>query len=303
MDNAIICVIANPTAGRNRAGPRLRQYQRRLGERAVFRLTEGPGHAEELALVAAQQGFGTVAAAGGDGTVHEVANGLLRAARPDVAFGVLPLGSANDYFYSLQQQDIGVNSSGAHSRAERVDVGVIRDPSGRQRFFINSLGLGLNGAVTLEARKIRNLQGLALYGLATLRALWYRYACPRMDFEVDGESWQAPTLMISVGIGQKEGGFVLAPQARLDDGFLELLHAGNLSRWEVLRFLPGLALSGPPTNHPKVRMSRCRHIKLRSERPLTIHIDGEFFCRPEDKLHEVEIQVLPGALRIASVLG
>jgi diacylglycerol kinase family enzyme len=301
MERTDICIIANPAAGRNRAGPRLRHWQRRLGRRAVFRLTERPGHAEDLALEAAQKGFGIVAAAGGDGTVHEVANGLLRAGRPEVAFAVLPLGSANDYVYSLERQDaIATRPESAGVRP--VDVGVVQDPGGRRRFFVNSLGLGLNGAVTLEARKIRNLQGLALYGLATLRALWYRYACPLMDFVVDGETWSTPTLMISVGIGQKEGGFVLAPQARLDDGLFELLHAGKLSRWEVLRFLPGLATAGPPTDHPKVRICRCREIQLRSESPLTIHIDGEFFCRPEDRLHAVEIRIVPAALRIAPTL-
>jgi YegS/Rv2252/BmrU family lipid kinase len=300
MHEKDICVIANPTAGRNRAGARLRHLQRRLQQRADFRLTERPGHGEDLALQAADEGFRVVAAAGGDGTVHEVATGLLRAGRPEVAFGVFPLGSANDYVYSLERQSkAGGDAESANAR--RVDVGVVQDASGQRRYFVNSLGLGLNGAVTLEARTIRNLQGIALYGLATLRALWYRYACPRMTLEVDGKTWETPTLMISVGLGQKEGGFVLAPQARLDDGLFEMLHAGDLSRWEVLRFLPRLALAGPPTDHPKISIRQCRHIKLRSERPLTIHIDGEFFCRPEDQLQEVEIQILPGALQVVSV--
>src|SRR5205823_6269766 len=152
-----------------------------------------------------------------------------------------------------------------------------RGPGGRERYFVCCLGLGLNGTVTLESRRIRRLQGIALYGLATLRALWYRYATPAMTFAIDEQpAWSAPTLMLSVLLGRREGGFVLAPEARLDDGLFDYLHAGALPRWEVLKFLPRVALSGPPTDHPKVKLGRCRQIALRSEAPLTVHIDGEF---------------------------
>src|SRR5438309_1224985 len=92
-----LCVIFNPKAGRWRAGRRFAQLRRTWGEHVVFWETERPGHGEELARKAAEHGFTTVAAAGGDGTVHEVANGLLQAGRPDLTFAVVPLGSANDY--------------------------------------------------------------------------------------------------------------------------------------------------------------------------------------------------------------
>ena len=166
-------------------------------------------------------------AAGGDGTVHEVANGLLEAQRPDVAFAVVPIGSANDYAYSLDH-DCTTASTAAGERL--VDVGMVRDATGRHRYFVCCLGLGFNGMVTLELRKIKRLQGIALYGLATLRALWNHHACPILDITIeDGPALQMPTLMLSVLVGRREGGFVLAPEARLDDGLLDYVHAGNLS--------------------------------------------------------------------------
>jgi YegS/Rv2252/BmrU family lipid kinase len=303
MTTTDLCVIFNPAAGRRQAQRRLARLRRRWGSRVEFRATDRAGHAEELALAAAREGFRVVAAAGGDGTVHEVANGLLRAGRPEVLFGVVPVGSANDYAYSLGVREADGVVQGPAAGGRAVDVGVVSDAAGRQRFFVNSLGLGLSGAVTVESRRIRRLQGLALYGLATLRALWYHYACPVMHFTIDGADWQAPTLMVSVGLGQREGGFVLAPQAELDDGWFEFLHAGDLSRWEVLRFLPRLATAGPPTDHPKVRIARCREIAISSGGPLTIHIDGEFFCRPEDGVRSVYIKILPGALRVCGLMG
>jgi len=288
------CVISNPTAGRRRAASRLNRLRRAWGARADFWPTEYAGHAEELAYQAANAGFAVVVAAGGDGTVHEVANGLLRAGRPEVVCGVLPIGSANDYAHSL-----GHDGRPEFPGGLAVDVGLVRDTAGRERYFVCCLGLGLNGAVTLESRRIKRLQGVALYGLATLRALWYHYACPKTNLTVDdGETWSMPTLMISVLLGRREGGFVFAPDARLDDGLFDYVQAGALSSWEVVCLLPRLALGGPPTDYPQVRLGRCRKLNLFSEGPLTVHIDGEFFSQPEDKLHALDIRLLPRALRV-----
>jgi diacylglycerol kinase (ATP) len=293
MATGELCVIFNPHAGRTRAGRRFVRLRQQWGPDAVFWPTERVGHAEELGRRAAEQGFAIVAAAGGDGTVHEVANGLLQVGRTDVTFAVVPLGSANDYAHSLAYgNDKAV-------LPHRVDVGLVRDERGRQRYFVCCLGLGLNGRVTLESRRIGRLQGVALYGLATLRALWYHYATPRLTAAFDeGPPQTIPTLLLSVLVGRREGGFVMAPAARLDDGLFDYVHAGPLSRWEVLRFLPRLALCGPPTEHPKVRQGRCHTIHLSCETPLVVHIDGEFFCLPEDKVRSLDIRLMPRALRV-----
>src|SRR5271154_5693799 len=95
------CVIFNPAAGRGRARRLIERLRRAQGSAIDVRPTSGPGHGVELAEEAVQDGHTTVIAAGGDGTVHEVANGLIRAGRPEVVFGVWPIGSANDYAYAL----------------------------------------------------------------------------------------------------------------------------------------------------------------------------------------------------------
>jgi diacylglycerol kinase (ATP) len=296
-----LCVIVNPTAGRHRAARRLEKLRADWGSQVDLRETARPGHAEELAKDAALEGFRIVAAAGGDGTVHEVANGLLRAARPEVEFAVIPIGSANDYAHHLKLPDGFVTEERNGVRA--VDAAVVRAPDSRERYFVCNLGLGLNGAVTLESRKIQRLQGFALYGLATLRALWYRYGTPTMELTFDDRPPEkVPTLMLSLMLAQREGRFLMAPDAKLDDGWLDYVHSTDLSRWEVIRLLPRLALAGPPTNHPKVRRGRCRRLRLRSEAPLVVHTDGEFFCTPEENVREIEVEVLPAALRVRTNL-
>lgn len=299
---AEMCVIFNPSAGRGRALRRLARLRRALGARADFLPTQRPAHAEKLAFQAAQDGYRVVGAAGGDGTVHEVANGLLRAERPEVGLAVFPVGSANDYAHSLGlEPDWWRSGSPASRRA--VDVGWVRSPDGRQRYFINGLGLGFNGMVTLEARRIHGLQGIPLYGLALLRALYYHYDSPAMTLTIDGESRQAPTLALTVAIGRREGNFILAPNAEVDDGLFDYLHVGPLERWRLLRYVPNMITGRLPTQEPNLRMGRCARVSVASAKPLMIHVDGEFFSRPEDNVRAVDIGILPGRLRVLQTLG
>ncbi len=294
MPRAELCVIFNPTAGKHRARRRLARLRAGWGDRADFWPTERAGHAADLARRAAEAGYRVVAAAGGDGTAHEVLNGLMAAGRSEVRFSIIPIGSANDYAHSL-----GLDRAGGPPPARAVDVGHVRAPGGRSAYFGCNLGLGFNGAVTWESRRIRRLQGMALYGLATLRALYSHFERPLMTLCIDdAPPWQTPTLLFSALVGRREGGFVLAPRAQVDDGWLDYVHAADLSRAEVLRLLVRIAVFGPPADYPRVRQGRCRRVALVSQAPLIVHTDGEFFCLPADGVRELEIELLPQALTV-----
>jgi len=290
------CVIFNPAAGRRRARRRLERFRRAHEHEATFLATEYAGHAVELARRAAEEGYSTIAAAGGDGTAHDVANGILRSEK-DAVFAVVPIGSANDYAHSVTRQ-FGRGTLTDDS-FHAVDVGVVTATDGRQKFFIEGIGLGLAGLVTIESRKIERLQGLALYGLAAWRALSQHASPPSMEIqEDDGASETHPTLMLSLLLGRREGNFLLAPDAVLDDGLFDVAHARNLSRWQAMRMLPRLALCGPPSSHPELRLGRCQTMRVRSDAPLAAHTDGELFCTPEDDVRELEIRILPKRLRV-----
>jgi len=297
MDDGI-CVIYNPMAGRGQAEARLRQMRRLLKSRAVFRATAGPGHAIELAREAATAGFPYVAAAGGDGTVHEVANGILRAGETPSVLAVLPVGSANDYGFALGlsngwwlRRDFAVG-------IRAVDVGRVSDPSGRSLYFVNSLGLGFNGAVTLEARKITFLRGVPLYLLAVIRAMSRRFQAPELRLTLDGQPRTARTLALTLALAKREGNFLLAPDARLDDGQFDYLHVGPLPRWKLIRYVPNMILGWIPRHDPLITTGRCREARVASATPLTIHADGEFFCQPGDAVREARVELLPGRLRV-----
>jgi diacylglycerol kinase family enzyme len=298
MNESGVCVIFNPRAGRDRAKARFERLREVLGSRAVFRPTEGPGHGEQLALEATKAGFPTVAAAGGDGTVHEVANGILRAARPDVIMEVYPVGSANDYAHALGLDPEWRIRSDPDVQVHTVDVGVVSSLDGRRRHFVNGIGIGINGIVNQEARRIRNLQGLALYGAALLRTMCFRYAYPPMIVNFDGQERRVQTLALTLAIGRREGNFIMAPDAVLDDGLFDYLHAGPMHRLELLWNVPRLATGLLPTRNPKLWRGRCRHVTVTCEAPLPFHIDGELFTQAERAVHTLDVQIVPSALRV-----
>ncbi|HEV3080924.1 MAG TPA: diacylglycerol kinase family protein [Gemmataceae bacterium] len=292
------CVIFNSTAGRGRGHRRMESLRHYLGKRAEFWPTRAPGDAQELAHKAATSGFAVVGAAGGDGTVHEVANGILRAVRPDVTLAVYPIGSANDYAHTLDLEPEWWLRSDQTPRVRPVDVGLVRSDTGRQRYFVNGLGLGFNGAITLESRRIHWLQGVPLYGLAMLRVLCFRFRTPIMSISVDGNARRAATLALTLAIGRREGNFVVAPHAVVDDGLFDFLHAGGLSRWQVVSRIPGLISGKLRLEHPRIWSGRCRQATVHAETPLIVHVDGEMFSEPTDKVYALEVGILPGALRV-----
>lgn len=240
-------------------------------------------------------------AAGGDGTVHEVANGLLSSGRTDVVFSVMPIGSMNDYAAALGF-DTHMARHGRRPATETflVDVGVAR-AGGRERFFVNGLGIGFNGIVTIESRKIRRLRGLPLYTLALFQAMIRHFAHPVWETRLDDRVIQSPSLALSVNLGTREGGFRVTPRANLADGWFDYLYATNLARWELLRFVPALLTGTVPENHPRIHSGRCRIASVVSETPLCVHTDGELLCVPEDQIHEVSMELLPGRLRVEAV--
>jgi diacylglycerol kinase (ATP) len=293
-----MCVIYNPVSGRGWSARHMAEMRQGLAGRAAFWPTAAPGQAEELAMRAVRSGFSTIAAAGGDGTVHEVANGLLRAERRGAVLAVIPTGSANDYAGYLGLDAQWWRNDDPAIQPHAVDVGLVRAP-GRSCYFINGLGLGFTGIVAQQSRRIRWLRGLALYGLSALYTVCCRYKRVPMTLTIDGLERTTPTVALSVELIRSEGNFVLAPDAVVDDGQFDYIHAGSLRRLDILRLLPRVLMGrGLPHDYPNLWLGRCRKIRLHSQSPLIVHTDGEMFCTRADGVQDLEIDLLPKALRV-----
>lgn len=264
--------IANPYAGRGRTEKLFAAFRARaeaMGKELAFRWTSAPGHAVEIAREAARR-CDVVCVVGGDGTVHEVVNGLM----PDpVPIVVIPSGSGNDFARLVgcpgtPEELFGVVEDGIGARLDVIDCGV--------RYCANSCGLGFEALVTKQSRSIRRLKGLPLYLLAVVKALFY-YECPSMKLTLSGgEVIEGERLLVSVGNGVSAGGgFFLTPDARPDDGLIDVCVVDKMSRSRMLGILP-LALKGRHAEKREVEMYRVASLAVESERPLHLHIDGEY---------------------------
>lgn len=295
---ASTCVIYNPAAGRGRAERLLKSLPPALARGTELRPTVRAGEADELARRACAEGFAKVVAAGGDGTAHEVANGVLRSDRREVVFGVWPVGSANDFAFSLGMDTWWRrNAQNPLTETLAIDVGRVR-AGDRERFFVCNLGIGFNGMVTVESRKTKWLKGLPLYAWAFLKAMVKHFRTPTMTIRFDDREVTTPTLALSVLNGQREGNFPLRPNASLTDGLLDYMHATRLTRWHLVRYLPAMIRGKLPEKHRLLGLGRARRIEVKSEAPLCVHADGEFVCVPEDGVTEVEVDVLPARLKV-----
>jgi diacylglycerol kinase family enzyme len=139
---------------------------------------------------------------------------------------------------------------------------------------------------------------MALYGLAFLKAVYRHFDSPSLMIDIDGKAQERRTLAFTVSLGKREGGFLVTPRATLDDGWFDYIHAGLLTRWQALTMLPRLATGTLPDDHPLMCQGQCRAVRVLASHPLRIHIDGEFFCQPEDGVTDVTVELLPGALRV-----
>lgn len=301
-------LILNPAADRGRAAalePALARAFRDAGARYEIVRTAAPGHAVPLAARAAAAGWPVVVAVGGDGVVHEVANGLLRAAGsgPTAVLGVVAAGSGNDFAKLMgSHRDLDAAVRALVSATPRaVDVGAVTRCIGEGVpegvwYFTNGIGLGLDAQVAAEARGIRRLRGMAIYAWALVRTLRV-LDTPRVRVTVDGrEVADRPLLLATIANGPCHGGsFWLCPDARLDDGLLDVLLADARSVPEILRLLPRV-MRGRHLGAPGVALHLARRVQVRSEAPLPIHADGEIVA---DAVREVDVEVLPGRLRVA----
>jgi len=252
--------------------------------------TRSPGEGVALAEHAARD-YDVVIAAGGDGTVHEVANGLLRAGT-GAAFGVLPLGSGDDFVKMLPPRDAVERI--AHGTPRAFDAG--RIAAATTRFFANGMDIGFGAHGAYNIRKVpRVFTGLAAY-LGAIALTLVRYPKLEVRLQLDGrEAFAQTTAMTAVMNGCAFGGsFHVCPDARADDGELDLLIADGVGRLEILGLVPKI-MRGTHGGHPRLRLARARRVLIESVEPLLVEADGEIAF---EDAHRLDIEILPGALRV-----
>lgn len=258
--------------------------------------TETPGHALELVRQAVADGVERVVAVGGDGTCNEIANGLMSVADETVIMGLIPSGSGNDWAVSL---GIPLDVAGAcvtlkNGSAQVIDMGRVTVDD-TARYFVNIVGLGLDAEVAQDTQRTTWLRGFPRYLLSVFRVLIAGQWPYLAEFGYNGQQIQQPLVLLAVGNGTRAGGgFLLTPDAKMDDGLFDICHAPQMSRLRLLSLLPK-ALNGKHIYHPLVTMARSDVVEVTVEDGIPGHIDGETLCVDG---HRFKFEILPGALRV-----
>jgi len=296
-------VIVNPVAGASttyRKWPRISELLHHIGFSFEFQYTEGVGHAIELAREAASGGCQLLVAVGGDGTVNEVANGiLLSKGLRNATIGIISTGTGGDFIRSagIDRDYIKACSSLAGTRRRLIDVGVVeyhKDGQTCERFFINSAGVGFDAAVAETSNRLpKFLGGTIPYIMGLLKSL-VGYRNKQVVMKVDGREESGRILSVVVANGcYFGGGMRVAPQADIADGLLDVITVGDMGKIELLRAFPTI-YKGTHIHHPKVRMNKATRIAIGSTEKFLVHADGEFLGEGP-----VSFRLMPSALSVA----
>lgn len=296
--------ILNPAAGHGAAGRKRRAVEAAVaasGLDAELQTTAGPGHAVELAHAAAQAGHAVVAV-GGDGTVQEVSTGVIASGHA-VPFGVVPLGTGNDFVKMVGMPRTPQAAVAALQQAtpQRVDYGRVRwwDESGPgTATFLNAVGIGFDARVADAVAAYKFLPGVASYLAAVFKTLrlWQTPAV-RVRVEQNGtaHTYEGSLLLTTAGNGTcSGGGFYLTPDASISDGVFDVCVIEGISTARIFQLIP-LALFGKHTGAGEVHMHRAEHVSVESDLPLPVHVDGELVTRGTRRL---EVEIVPGGLTV-----
>lgn len=297
-------IILNPMADMRRAWQVARDLRPIVEEygNAQWSGTVYPTHATKLAREAGEDGFGMVIAMGGDGTIHEVINGLMQIpAERRPILGVVPVGSGNDFAHAMRvpKEADRALSLALNGEPNSIDLGLMTDEHGRREYFDNTLGIGFDAVVTIRSHRLPILRGFLMYFTAVLQTILLNHVPARVHFESEMEKWEDQVLMTTLCNGGREGGgFMLSPDSKMTDGVLEYLTVQKVSRAMMFRLVPEF-MNGTHRRFTKqIRMGSFRRLTMSSDRPLYVHADGEIFTSFGSNLRKLTFEVVPGAIKV-----
>ena len=287
-------ILFNPAAGRGHAhvGAVVDEARAQFGEVTLL-ATERPGDGVRLGREAAERGFERVIAVGGDGTVHEAANGILAAGVATApALTVVPQGTGNDF-----AKLVGTHGRSPREAVRRIARGTVaRFEVGEAwgEYFVNSLGIGLDHEVPYHLKSVRHFRGTPAYAIALLKAL-RGYRDIGLTVQIDETTYAGRWLTVAVGIGAIEGGgFHIMPGARPDDGLLDVCAIRPVPLPKLVALIP-LVMLAKHTGLREVTHTRATRVIFRGDSALKIHSDGEL---RSPGATELVVTIRPAALTV-----
>lgn len=293
-------VILNPYSNRWRSQERWPQAESALKTSGVVfevAVSQYKGQVVELAEEAAREGFSPIISAGGDGTISETVQGLVRAAKSDQQqvgpLGIIPLGSANDFVFNAGMPEDLIMAAKviAGGKTRSIDIGNLNG-----RCFVNNSAAGLEPYVTIKHERIQWIKGMARYLVA---AVWAIMDKPEWTGVVkwDDGDYSGPLTLVTIGNGRRTGGFFMTPHADLTDGKLTLAYGYRSTRLGMFQALPRAFNEDKGSYIEMEGMYELdtTRLSIHLDQPSPAHTDGELF--PEF-VQDFDYSIQPGRLQL-----
>ena len=298
-----VVFVVNPASANGSTGKRWPEIAHQAAEAGLegpALLSEGPGQIAELARRVCEDGARLVVAVGGDGTVNEAVNGLMRVdAERRAELATVPRGTGKDFARSFGiPTAVAMALDVARDGAVRtVDVGhasfVQWDGSAAEAYFANFAGAGISGAVAARANASSKALGGKVAFLRATTSVFMRWRNTHYDVQIDGARRSGRMLEVIAAIGdQLAGGMRLAPDADPADGLFDVVLIGDATKLDFVRTLPGI-YRGTYLPHPRAEVVRGRRLEIETATPLPIALDGE-----QPGTTPAVFEMVPGALRL-----
>lgn len=304
MNSGDVLLIINPHASKGKGehkAKKIGDYFKKHNIPCLIAYTLGEGHAEKLASAGIANGFRCIVAAGGDGTVNEVLNGIMRSGRNDITMGIIPIGRGNDFAWAAKiPSDIYKAADMIISRKSRpCDVGICRGDGQKDgKYFLNGTGFGFEPMVNFRAMKYKHLNGFPSYIVAFLYCLKNPPKGYSVTINADGREYKLKTQQISVANGiRMGGGFKMAPLAKLDDGVFDIMFPNREYKGLALIKLAIGFLKGKQVNdHCNFSYFNAEKVSIEVEsKDVPVHSDGEVFTYGGGSF---SLEILPAALSL-----
>jgi YegS/Rv2252/BmrU family lipid kinase len=295
-------VIVNPAAGAGKTAkkwPKVKELLEGMKLDFDFEITEAPGHGMEMAKAAGKKGYEFIVSVGGDGTIHEIANGLYQAGvATEVPVGIVNTGTGADYI-----RTIGVPRRYKEAcqcllspNRRTVDLGVIeytRKGKREKRLFVNFAGIGFDAEVVrATTEKFKSLGSMPSYLMGLLSTL-ASYENRDVKIIVDGEAGERRICTVMLNNGRYGGGGMKpAPDADPGDGFFDLMIIDDITKPDLLVSIPRI-YSGTHGTHPKVTLMRAKEVEIHPTQNSAVQADGELLGEAPARF-----SILPAALNI-----
>jgi len=295
MDNRKYFLIVNLIAGRGHCKDIFPRVKAELDRRKLnydTHFTNEPMEAADVAQMVIEAGFTHIIAMGGDGTINEVANGIVKSETP-YPLGVIPAGSGNDFarMTGIPTDPMEAIELLVSGEERTIDLGYIVG----DRYFVNGVGIGIDAQAARHVLSMDHLRGAAAYLYAAVKEVIRFKAFPA---KLIGKDWTEEREFISIGIMNGKyagGGFKLAPRAEIDDGLLDTAAIEDFpSTIKRLINLPR-ARKGTHLGLAEVHYHQDYKVTVSSPAKLIAHIDGEMYRLPESPF---EIAITPKTLHV-----